>query len=272
MDTPYFSIITPLYRAQGFVAGLVQTLQQQTFSEWELLLIPDDGADYSHVLQVDHRIRLIDRGIQNTRAGPARNAGFDAAQGQYLVMLDHDDELQSNYLQAFYDHFTSTGDLAAISPTECIEQATGQKLYSAGEDFVGRTMSIGDFAWLLASAHVVVRREHSIPSGAGYAEDVLRDALLLNTLGPLQVLDTRYRLITHTQQNTQNSSEQDIRDAYRAYERDYALIYPEVAKVFEIRHAANLVFSQFSPTRNWYRFWGAIQTLGDDWIRSGEKL
>ena len=88
------SIIMPVYNAMPYLEQSVRAVQAQTMREWELLLIDDGSADGSGALADelaagDSRIRVIHQ--QNAGVSAARNAGLDAARGQYIGFVDADD-------------------------------------------------------------------------------------------------------------------------------------------------------------------------------------
>lgn len=89
------SIIVPVYNAGQFIAETISYVQQQTYDEWELLLVDDCSTDDGRELisqksREDKRIRLIVQ-EQNSGAAKARNRGIREACGQYICFLDADD-------------------------------------------------------------------------------------------------------------------------------------------------------------------------------------
>ena len=90
------SIIVPVYNAEAFLKKCVESIQEQTFAEWELLLVDDGSTDGSGELcdelaATDTRIRVFHK--QNGGVSSARNAGIEAAQGDGLMFVDADDSL-----------------------------------------------------------------------------------------------------------------------------------------------------------------------------------
>ena len=88
------SVIMPAYNSEKYVEDAINSVQKQTFQDWELILIDDgstDGtADIVKKMQVtDNRIVYIYQ--QNKRLGAARNTGFRAAKGDWIAFLDSDD-------------------------------------------------------------------------------------------------------------------------------------------------------------------------------------
>jgi glycosyltransferase involved in cell wall biosynthesis len=97
-----FSLITPAYRAQSFLADLAVSLLQQKVKDWEWLVVADDlQADiYEALLRplIGKKLTILSTG--RIAAGPsvARNLGLEAAQGDLLCCVDADDFIQANRL------------------------------------------------------------------------------------------------------------------------------------------------------------------------------
>lgn len=92
-NTPSISIIMPAYNSRGTIRESIQSVVNQTFTDWELLIIDDcspesmkDIAESFH----DERIRYI-RLLKNSGVAAARNTGITQAKGRYIAFLDSDD-------------------------------------------------------------------------------------------------------------------------------------------------------------------------------------
>ena len=90
------SIIVPVYNAQKYIKETVQSVKNQTYTNWELLLVEDGSTDdtakvISEMLQKepDERIKLLPK--ENGGAARARNFGLSKATGRYIAFLDADD-------------------------------------------------------------------------------------------------------------------------------------------------------------------------------------
>lgn len=89
------SVLMPVFNAEETLLRAVQSVQQQTFNNWELLLIDDGSTDRSAAICAqlqcsDHRVRLLSMG-RNQGAACARNFGLSGARGRYIAFLDADD-------------------------------------------------------------------------------------------------------------------------------------------------------------------------------------
>jgi glycosyltransferase involved in cell wall biosynthesis len=97
---PRFSIIIPAYNAGAYVGQTVSSVRAQTETDWELIVV-DDGSTDATAQVVDNfgdcRIILIRQINQGVSA--ARNTGFAASQGEYVIFLDADDILYPNTLR-----------------------------------------------------------------------------------------------------------------------------------------------------------------------------
>lgn len=89
------SIIVPVYNAERFINETIQTVLDQTYTNWELILIDDASTDNSvklitPYLKKDKRIKLLKNKI-NLHAALTRNKGIKGAKGRYIAFLDADD-------------------------------------------------------------------------------------------------------------------------------------------------------------------------------------
>ena len=100
-QTPKVSIIVPVYNAGRFLEQTLQSVFQQDFTDWELLLVNDCSTDNSIEIirrhEDDKRIRLINLD-KNGGAAVARNQGIALAKGRYIAFLDSDDIWKSDKL------------------------------------------------------------------------------------------------------------------------------------------------------------------------------
>ena len=105
--TPEISIIVPVYQAAATIQLCINSILNQTFTDWELLLI-DDGSDDDSLFQCqqmaddDERIRVFAQKHQGVSA--ARNFGLSNMKGQYVCFIDADDIVESDYLESLYQY------------------------------------------------------------------------------------------------------------------------------------------------------------------------
>ncbi|MGM0559990.1 MAG: glycosyltransferase family 2 protein [Pseudomonadota bacterium] len=97
---PVLSILLPAYRAEATIQRALDSLRQQTFTDWEAIIASDDGVDYLNRLpDSDSRIRQVHTGGHGSGDGPARNAALWASCGEFLACLDADDAFAPTRLE-----------------------------------------------------------------------------------------------------------------------------------------------------------------------------
>ncbi|MGN8631157.1 glycosyltransferase family 2 protein [Blautia sp. HCP3S3_G3] len=91
---PVVSVIVPVYNAQKSLARCIDSILNQTFKDFELILLDDGSTDTSGEIcdryaEIDERVRVIHK--ENSGVSDTRNRGLDIAEGKYLQFLDSDD-------------------------------------------------------------------------------------------------------------------------------------------------------------------------------------
>ena len=103
---PFFSAVIPLYNKAPHVARSVGSVLNQTFGDFELIIVDDASTD-SSIEEVkkfnDPRICLLHREKPGPGGYAARNLGIKEAKGQWIAFLDADDEWYSNHLEKVYE-------------------------------------------------------------------------------------------------------------------------------------------------------------------------
>ena len=99
---PLVSVIVPVYNVYPYLRDCVQSVQAQSYQNWELLLVDDGSTDGSGELcdelaKNDARIRVLHK--ENGGLSDARNAGLKRAKGEYIVFLDSDDLLDATAVE-----------------------------------------------------------------------------------------------------------------------------------------------------------------------------
>ena len=133
VTTNTVSIVVPVYKAKEYIKQTIETVINQTYTDWELILVDDnsqDGTpaviqqyvnsnnDYKEEIHTDDeiawsgicgsRIRLVLK-KNNAGAASARNTGLDLATGRYIAFLDADDLWLPERLNKGLEHMKKTG-------------------------------------------------------------------------------------------------------------------------------------------------------------------
>ena len=100
-----FSVIIPVFNAEKTIIRCINSVKNQTFTNFEAILVNDGSSDHSEELcreyvKSDARFRCFSK--PNGGVSSARNFGIEVAKGEYLVFLDSDDTYAPNYLEIMY--------------------------------------------------------------------------------------------------------------------------------------------------------------------------
>ena len=113
-EKPFFSIITPFFNAEKYFNIYLQKLKNQTFSNWECILIDDYSDDNGFeklklITNHDKRIKVYRNQLLKSVKSPyqARNYGISKAKGKYISFLDIDDYWSENMLMIKYQKISS---------------------------------------------------------------------------------------------------------------------------------------------------------------------
>lgn len=134
------SVITPVYKVEKYLEKCIDSILNQSFTDFELIIVDDGSPDScgriaDEYCKKDKRVKAIHK--ENGGAPSARNAGIKEARGQYLYFPDSDDWLESSYLQELYTLAEKFKAQVVISgfKMEYFEQGI-QKSYSVSSDEV----------------------------------------------------------------------------------------------------------------------------------------
>lgn len=142
-STPKISVIVPVYNTEKYLAQCIESILNQSMSDFELILIDDGSKDSSGL--ICERYAVQDKRIQafhqtNRGASAARNYGMDIAKSEWLCFIDSDDYIGPDYLAAFFDYGVLSEDCLNIQGWNLISDIDGKVMgsYSYPNLFVGK--------------------------------------------------------------------------------------------------------------------------------------
>lgn len=109
MKNPFFSIIIPTYNRANTIIRAVNSVQNQLFQDWELLVVDDGSKDNTaqlvrSVCSKDNRVKYFYQ--ENAERSTARNYGVSKSSGKYICFLDSDDTYSDNHLKMLNEAIT----------------------------------------------------------------------------------------------------------------------------------------------------------------------
>ncbi|MDR2089687.1 MAG: glycosyltransferase [Clostridiales Family XIII bacterium] len=132
---PKISAAMLTYNREQLVGEAIESVLAQTFRDFEFIIIDNGSGDRSGAIADEYaardgRIRVIHRARGNIGSG--RNAGLDAARGEYIAFVDDDDRCEPDFLE--FLHALATDNEADVSICGASDRACGEtRMYSAEE-------------------------------------------------------------------------------------------------------------------------------------------
>ncbi len=157
---PKVSVIIPAYNAMKYLPETVESVLQQTFTDFEVLIINDGSSD--NIVQwvagiVDARVKLISQ--KNQGVSVARNTGIAHAQGEYIAFLDADDFWQASKLEKQVRCLDNNSVIGLVHTwmafVDSNGKSTGKVMASNAEGYVWKQLVESN---LIACSSVMVRR------------------------------------------------------------------------------------------------------------------
>lgn len=153
-----FSVVIPIYKtAEPLLEQCVGSVRAQAYPRWELIVVDDcPEAPSAHLVEAlfhgDDRLKVIRR-KENGGIAAATNDGVRAARGDFIVLVDHDDELTADALLAFAEKFLNDPDLDACYSDQATSEPFGVVLqefhkpdwsptYLLGAMYVGHLLGV----------------------------------------------------------------------------------------------------------------------------------
>lgn len=138
--TPLVSVIIPCYNAEKFISHTITSVLDQSFQSFEIIIVNDGSTDRSQEIISafkDPRICCLQK--ENTGVSDSRNKGFEKATGGYVLFLDADDIIASDFLEKRVAFLNQNPDYGfCFSSVMKIDESgnplTGSKLEGAGKD------------------------------------------------------------------------------------------------------------------------------------------
>ena len=111
MQHPTFSIIIPIYNVEKYLTQCIESILNQTFTDWECILVNDGSTDGSgnicdNFVANDDRIKVIHK--KNEGVSVARNIGIEVSKGEYIIFVDSDDWVDIDFLHVLNECIQDT--------------------------------------------------------------------------------------------------------------------------------------------------------------------
>ncbi|QEG02211.1 UDP-Glc:alpha-D-GlcNAc-diphosphoundecaprenol beta-1,3-glucosyltransferase WfgD [Stieleria maiorica] len=160
------SIVIPAYNRDDFIGATLQTVRDQEYTNWEVIVIEDSSKGETERIVGDFGRSVTQsvsysRNEQNLGAAASRNRGFAKARGEFIATLDSDDLWRPNHLSRVVDAIRNHGAHIGYAKVQMFQHGTGAELdvYGPTDDEVSRfPISLFNRCFVVPSA-TVMRRE-----------------------------------------------------------------------------------------------------------------
>lgn len=129
MSNPLISVIMPVYNVEKYLEQSINSVLNQTYKNFELILVDDKATDGSpeicdKFVKLDQRIQVIHK-LQNEGLGFARNTGLDSAKGEYILFIDSDDYIDAETLSKAISNLTPQTEVLVFGINRFYEDKDG---------------------------------------------------------------------------------------------------------------------------------------------------
>ena len=140
---PTISIVVPVYNTELFLAECIKSILNQTFSDFELILIDDGSTDKSGDICDEYSkqdLRIIVIHQTNQGVSVCRNKGIEISRGKFISFIDSDDYVDKEFLSCLIEQFNDGVDM-----TRCNAISFGGDMYALfNYKFKGKSLRIGN--------------------------------------------------------------------------------------------------------------------------------
>lgn len=246
------SIIVPVYNAEHFLNKTIDSIINQSFKDFEVLLIDDCSSDKSleilyQYADKDKRVKII-RNTKNLGVAKTRNKGVEIASGEWIAFLDSDDYWEKDKLQIQLDALKQDTN-AVISYTATAFCNESGNLY----EYIMHAKNRFTYHELLRSnpiscSSVMVKRDvmlrHKMISDKTH-EDYVAWAEILKENGYAQGVDVPllvYRFVNNSKSSNRFKSAKMMINSYRAIGMNWikAAYYTFLYSLYSISYRRNL--------------------------------
>lgn len=259
------SIIIPVYNTAPYLNPCIESVVNQTYTDWECILVDDGSTDESGVIcdgwcSKDSRINVIHQ--DNRGVSAARNLGMQIAKGDFIAFIDSDDWVEKDYLSSLHNAITKDdADLAVCGMI--LDYANGvHEIYapSIDEIFELSPESTNKFVVLneiyllyppyvkLFKRQIIFENNISFNNSYSYGEDLLFNYQYLDHVKKISIISNskyHYRIFSNS------SLSKKIRED--KFDIDYKQW--QVLKSFYI---SKNMWNDYSKTLLYKRLWGCI--------------
>ena len=252
------SVIIPIYNAESFLNECLASIQNQTFSDYEVWLIDDGSTDNSGKIcdnfaannKLFHVIHKKNGGVSS-----ARNAGLEKANGEWICFIDADDTVEKEYLSTLYQFANMQKDILIIQGFKTflpdntyIDKRFTNQLYNSSEVYkTFQDLNINRCGYpfgKLYNAEIIRHHHLRFVESIHYAEDVMFMLTYLTHCSAIQTVEgMNYNY--YIRKNIQSLSKRIF-----VFESEYACYQLYLKRIGELKQRFNLTETSLRKVYN----------------------
>lgn len=252
------SVIIPIYNAESFLNECLASIQNQTFSDYEVWLIDDGSTDNSGTIcdnfaannKLFHVIHKKNGGVSS-----ARNAGLEKANGEWICFIDADDTVEKEYLSTLYQFANMQKDILIIQGFKTflpdntyIDKRFTNQLYNSSEVYkTFQDLNINRCGYpfgKLYNAEIIRHHHLRFVESIHYAEDVMFMLTYLTHCSAIQTVEgMNYNY--YIRKNIQSLSKRIF-----VFESEYACYQLYLKRIGELKQRFNLTETSLRKVYN----------------------
>lgn len=250
------SVIVPVYKVEKYIYKCIDSIIEQTYSDLEIILVNDGSPDScGHICdeyaKADNRIKVIHK--ENGGLSDARNAGFEVAQGDYVLFVDSDDYIDIDMVEYLYQNIIEyNADIASCGNYDVYESkivtefTTDEKIQCDGEVFYSHLLrgdKVRGEIWNKLIRKEIVKNVR-FPKGKLY-EDIFYTAdMMKNTSKVVIGTKPKYYYVHRESSITGKPYRKELLDIIDGYEKAYKVVLSDFPKLEEIAKCL-VIWSRF---------------------------
>lgn len=219
------SLIIPVFNGEKYIDSCVESIQKQSFDDFEAIFVNDGSNDTSASLlgkyaSNDSRIKVIHQ--KNQGVAIARERGINVSEGNYIMFLDIDDTLVENALQTLHNLIGTGSDIIVggyniVSKMKGVTEIEYQSKQYVNELFLKNTLTSGNWTLWAKLYRKELFSEIVIPKGIKIGEDaVVLIQLILRSRSVFVSDRILYNYIQYDSSASYNTSQEYAKDGIQA--------------------------------------------------------
>lgn len=252
MNTPLISVVIPVYNIEEYLERCVNSVQKQTYTNLEILLVDDGSTDNSgnicdRLAATDDRIKVFHK--PNGGSSSARNLGISKAKGDYIGFVDSDDYISENMYDLLYSAIErNEATIAQVGrdeidaegnslPNIC-EPPDKEEFISAGDFLKELLMHRGDCSFCTKLVKRQLFEVAQFPTGELNEDFKLLVQMLAHVTGVVSLPEQTYHVFYRIGSNTRKADKEAFSRVYGDCVNNADLVetlvkeeYPELLEV-----------------------------------------